>query len=243
MQQDSLQVQELSVTYPNGVQAIRGVNLSLESKGICGIIGPNGGGKTTLIKAVLGLISHQGKVEWNGLPLKKFRHKIAYVGQKQEINMDFPIDVFRCVLMGTYPNLGFFKKPGKKEKQRSLKAIERVGLSEFKNRQIGELSGGQFQRVLIARMLAQEAELIFLDEPFVGVDVNSEEIIIDLLRDLTAKNKKIFIVHHDLSKVRRYFDQLILINKTLIDYGKTEEVYTKENLRKTFAVLDNPLFN
>lgn len=243
MPEDSLQVQVLSVTYPNGVKAIHDINLSLESKGICGIIGPNGGGKTTLIKAVLGLIPHQGKVFWNLKPIKKSRHKIAYVGQKQEVNMDFPIDVYQCVLMGTYPNLGFFKKPGKREKQRSLEAIERVGLTEFKNRQIGELSGGQFQRVLIARMLAQEAELIFLDEPFVGVDVKSEEIIIGLLRDLAQQEKRIFIVHHDLSKVRRYFDQLILINKTLIDYGKTEEVYTKENLRKTFAVLDNPLFN
>lgn len=243
MKKDYLKIRDLNVTYPNGVRALSDVNLSMEAGGICGILGPNGGGKTTLIKGILGLVNAKGEVFFRDKPIKKFAKQTAYVEQKQVIDMDFPITVYQCVLMGTYPKLGFFKKPGKREKELSLNAIEQVGLTEFKNRQIGELSGGQFQRVLIARTLAQEADLIFLDEPFVGIDVNSEAIIIDLLKNLAASGKSIFIVHHDLSKVKRYFDHIILINKTLIAYGKTEEVYTKENMKKTFKVLDNPLFS
>lgn len=242
MKTNQLHIQNLSVVYPNGVQALSEVNLSVVTGGIFGILGPNGGGKTTFVKGVLGLVDAKGKVLFQGKPIKKHAKQTAYVEQKQEIDMDFPITVFQCVLMGTYPKLGFFKKPGKKEKERTAEALEKVGLLAYKNRQIGELSGGQFQRVLIARTLVQEADLIFLDEPFVGIDVRSEAIIIERLRELAQQGKTIMIVHHDLNKVRRYFDQVILINKTLITYGKTDEVYTRENMKKTFEVLDNPLF-
>lgn len=237
-----LEIQNLSVIYSNGVEALSGINLQLNAGGICGIIGPNGAGKTTFIKGILGLIPAHGKVSYKGKPLSYWEKQTAYVEQKKNLDLDFPISVLNCVLLGTYPKLGFFKNPGDSEKDAARKAIKQVGLAGLENRQIGELSGGQFQRVLIARTIVQDPELIFLDEPFVGVDVNSEAIIIDLLKQLAMEGKTIFMVHHDLSKVQGYFEKVILINKTVIAYGEIEEVYTKENLKKTFNVLDNPLF-
>ncbi|HLS30294.1 MAG TPA: metal ABC transporter ATP-binding protein [Flavobacteriaceae bacterium] len=238
-----LEIQNLSVTYSNGVEALSEVNLQMDLGGICGIIGPNGGGKTTFVKGVLGIVPVKGKVRFRGKPIKYWAKKTAYVEQKKDLDLDFPISVLNCVLLGTYPKLGFFKRPGATEKTAAKKAIEQVGLVGLEDRQIGELSGGQFQRVLIARTIVQDADLIFLDEPFVGVDVNSEDIIINLLKQLAKEGRAIFMVHHDLSKVRRYFEEVILINKTVIAYGETLTVYNKENLKKTFEVLDNPLFN
>lgn len=237
-----LEIQDLKVVYSNGVEALSGVNLQLKPGGICGIIGPNGAGKTTFVKGILGLVPSYGKVRFKGKPLSHWAKQTAYVEQKRNLDLDFPIDVFHCVLLGTYPKLGFFKNPGDSEKDAARKAIKQVGLAGLENRQIGELSGGQFQRVLIARTIVQDADLIFLDEPFVGVDINSEAIIINLLKQLAQEGKTIFMVHHDLSKVQRYFEKVILINKTVIAYGETKEVYTKENLTKTFNVFDNPLF-
>lgn len=237
-----LEIQNLSVTYSNGVEALSEVDLQMDLGGICGIIGPNGGGKTTFVKGVLGIVPVKGKVRFRGKPIKHWAKKTAYVEQKKDLDLDFPISVLKCVLLGTYPKLGFFKRPGAKEKNAAKKAIEQVGLVGLEDRQIGELSGGQFQRVLIARTIVQDAELIFLDEPFVGVDVNSEGIIINLLKQLAKEGKAIFMVHHDLSKVRRYFEEVILVNKTVVAYGDTETTYNKENLKKTFEVLDNPLF-
>ena len=238
-----LEVEGLSVTYSNGVKALSDVDMQMAIGGICGIIGPNGGGKTTFVKGILGIVPVKGKVRFQGKPIKYWAKKTAYVEQKKDLDLDFPISVLNCVLLGTYPKLGFFKRPGAAEKNAAKKAIEQVGLVGLEDRQIGELSGGQFQRVLIARTIVQDADLIFLDEPFVGVDVNSEDIIINLLKQLAKEGRAIFMVHHDLSKVRRYFEEVILINKTVIAYGETQTVYNKENLKKTFEVLDNPLFN
>lgn len=242
MNDNLVQVRDLNVIYANGVKALRNVSLNIPGGVVAGILGPNGGGKTTFIKGLLGLVPAKGEVLYKDQAIKKKSKNIAYVQQKQEIDMDFPISVFQCVLMGTYPKLGLFRRPGKAEKEKALQALKVVGLENYKNYQIGELSGGQFQRVLFARILVQDADLIFLDEPFVGIDVRSEAIIIQEIKKLAEKGKTILIVHHDLNKVRAYFDQVILINKTLIASGKTEEVYTKENLKKTFEFIDNPLF-
>lgn len=238
-----LKATNISVTYPNGVQALKDARFNLPEASLCGIIGPNGGGKTTLLKGLLGLVPGTGKVSFHGKPIKTFAKKTAYVEQKRAIDMDFPITVFQCVLLGTYPSLGLFKRPGVNEKKKTLEALEKVGLADLKERQIGELSGGQFQRVLIARTLAQNPDLVFLDEPFVGIDVNSEAIIIKLLKKMVSEKKTILIVHHDLNKIRRYFDHLIMINKTVIAAGTVEKVYTKENMKKTFNAHNNPLFS
>ena len=167
--------------------------------------------------------------------LFKVARLIIKSSQKSNLDMDCPITVLQCVLLGTYPKLGWIKRPGKREKEIAVAALERVGMEEFGGRQISELSGGQFQRVLLARTLAQDADLIFLDEPFSGIDIKSEGIIMEQLFELRDHGKTILIVHHDLTKVGQYFDGLILLNQRLIASGKVEDVMTDENLAKVFG--------
>ncbi len=229
-----LELSNLNVSYPNGIQALSAVNLKIDEGGLWGILGPNGSGKTTLLKAILGLLPHNGKVLFRAQPIKKSAKQIAYVEQKGDFDMDFPITVFQCVLTGTYPKLGLFKKPGSSEKQAVLNALDKLGLMQFKNRQIGQLSGGQFQRVLIARMLVQNADLIFLDEPFIGIDMESEALIIHHLKQMALDGHTIIMVHHDLKAVREYFDKLILVNRTVVDYGATEDIFIGEKLKQVF---------
>ena len=166
-----LEIKNLSVTYPNNVKALEDVTVSVPSGKLVGVIGPNGAGKSTLLKGALGMVNRSGSVTFEGKSIKEIQQQIAYVEQKGNLDMDFPITVLQCVLLGTFPKLGWFKRPGKQEREISLEALRRVGMEEFADRQISELSGGQFQRVLIARTLAQEAVLIFLDEPFIGIDI------------------------------------------------------------------------
>lgn len=229
-----LDVSKLNVVYPNGVHALKNANLRLKEGGMWGILGPNGSGKTTLLKGMLGLVPHSGEVTFRGLPIKKWAKQIAYVEQKGDFDMDFPITVFQCVLTGTYPKLGLFKRPGTGEKQAVLAALKDMGLEGLENRQIGQLSGGQFQRVLIARMLVQNAELIFLDEPFAGIDVESESMIVHHLKRMASEGRTLIIVHHDFKTVREYFDNIILINKTITDYGNTEDIFVPEKLKNIF---------
>jgi len=230
-----LEIKNLSVTYPNNVKALEDVTVSVPSGKLVGVIGPNGAGKSTLLKGALGMVNRSGSVTFEGKSIKEIQQQIAYVEQKGNLDMDFPITVLQCVLLGTFPKLGWFKRPGKQEREISLEALRRVGMEEFADRQISELSGGQFQRVLIARTLAQEAVLIFLDEPFIGIDIKSEGIIMDQLFKLRDQGKTILIVHHDLTKVGKYFDGLILLNKRLVASGKVDEVMTHDNLSKVFG--------
>ncbi|MGX7010395.1 metal ABC transporter ATP-binding protein [Lactococcus cremoris] len=229
-----IKIEHLNVFYSEN-KALTDVQLNLESGGIIGMIGPNGAGKSTLIKAILNIIPYSGEVLIEGKESKKFLKNIAYVEQKSNIDLTFPITVKECVSLGTYTGLKLFQKVGSKEWLRVAQALEKVNLSEYANRQIGELSGGQFQRVLLARCLVQEADYIFLDEPFVGIDSVSEKIILDILQDLKEQGKLILIVHHDLSKVKVYFDELIILNKEIIAYGKVKESFTHENLKKAYG--------
>lgn len=229
-----IKIEHLNVFYSEN-KALTDVQLKLESGGIIGMIGPNGAGKSTLIKAILNIIPYSGKVLIEGKESKNFLKNIAYVEQKSNIDLTFSITVKECVSLGTYTGLKLFQKVGSKEWLRVAQALEKVNLSEYANRQIGELSGGQFQRVLLARCLVQEADYIFLDEPFVGIDSVSEKIIMDILQDLKEQGKLILIVHHDLSKVKVYFDELIILNKEIIAYGKVKESFTHENLKKAYG--------
>lgn len=227
-------ISNLSVHYVNNM-ALSHINLQIRSGRITGIIGPNGAGKSSLLKAVLNIIPHTGETFVDKKELKKLLKNIAYVEQKSNIDFTFPITVRECVALGTYSSLKLFQKLGKDEWSKVDEALEKVNLSDFKARQIGSLSGGQFQRVLIARCLVQEADYIFLDEPFVGIDSVSETIIMDILQHLKAQGKTILIVHHDLSRVRTYFDDLIILNKKLISAGAVAQVFTSENLKKAYG--------
>lgn len=225
----------LNVTYNNRVKALEDIHFALEGPTITGIIGPNGAGKSTLLKAILNILPFEGEVQIDQADSKKMLKNIAYVEQKSAIDFSFPITVEECVSLGMYSNLGLFKRVRKEDWEKVYRALDQVGLKGFEKRQIGELSGGQFQRVLVARCLVQEADYIFLDEPFVGIDLVSEQIIMDILHELKDRGKTILIVHHDLSKVKHYFDQVIILNKELITVGKTEDVFNKAILLRAYG--------
>lgn len=229
-----ISVKDLAVSY-NGNPALYQVNVDLESGRLIGVVGPNGAGKSTFIKALLELTPKDGgKVEIFNEPVKKNKKRIAYVPQRSNIDWTFPITVLDTVVLGTYPTLGLFRRPGKREKAWAYECLQRVGMEGFAKRQIGELSGGQQQRVFMARALAQKSELFLLDEPFVGIDMASEEVIVQILKELKAEGKTVVVVHHDLSKVEKYFDDLILLNKTVIKVGPVREVFTRQHIIRAY---------
>jgi len=231
----ALTVKNLFVSY-HGNEAIKNVSFSIEQSKLVGIIGPNGAGKSTLLKGLLNLIpKDKGDVQIYGESIDKRRKSIAYVPQRNNIDWDFPISVLDTVLLGTYPNLGLLNRPKRREKEWALQCLQRVGMEDYRKRQIGELSGGQQQRVFLARALAQKSEMFFLDEPFVGIDASSEETIISILKELKSTGKTILVVHHDLSKVSDYFDQLILLNKELVGYGDIDQVLRADVLSKAYS--------
>ena len=229
-----IEIENLTVTYKD-TPALDNINVTLSKSKIIGIVGPNGAGKSTLIKAVLNIIPSKGIIKIDDKLSKDQLGSVAYVEQKINIDYNFPIKVRECVSLGIYPKIGLFKNLNKSDWQKVDEALKLVGLEEFSNRQISELSGGQFQRVLIARCLVQEAKYIFLDEPFIGIDSVSEEIIMNTLRKLRDNGHTILIVHHDLRKVHAYFDEVLLLNKKLISYGSTKETFTRENLTNTYG--------
>ncbi|OCA85058.1 metal ABC transporter ATP-binding protein [Pseudobacillus wudalianchiensis] len=232
---EALTVKDLFVSY-HGNEAISDISFAIKPGNLVGIIGPNGAGKSTLLKALLNLIpKDKGNVQVYGRSFQEQRKAVAYVPQRSNIDWDFPITVLDTVLLGAYPKLGWFKRPKKQDKDWALHCLQRVGMESFKNRQIGELSGGQQQRVFLARALAQKAQIFFLDEPFVGIDAASEEAIVAILKDLKQEGKTILVVHHDLSKVNDYFDQLILLNKELIGFGTVDQVWRADMLSKAYS--------
>lgn len=229
-----IKVENLTVSY-YGKEAVSDVSFSFGPGTSVGIIGPNGSGKSTMIKAILGIIpKDRGRVLIEGEPVEKRLRDIAYVQQKSDIDWDFPINIFDTVLMGTYPNLGLFRRPKNKHKEIVKQSLERVGMLDYSQRQIGELSGGQQQRVFLARALAQQAKILFLDEPFAGIDVVSEERIAQILGELKAEGKTLFIVNHDLSKTEAYFDDLLLLNGNLVAVGPVSDVYVLETINKAY---------
>jgi len=232
----SIDVQDLTVSY-DGNEVLQHISFSIKSGQLIGIIGPNGAGKSTLIKGMLDLIHRDsGDVRIDGKKITKMRKQIAYVPQRSNIDWDFPILVRDTVLLGTYPKLGLFKRPTKTDKKWADECLDKVNMLDYRDRQIGELSGGQQQRVFLARALAQQANYFFLDEPFVGIDVTSENTIIAILKALRDEGKTVFVVHHDLTKVEQYFDQLLLINKKLMKYGDVKEVMQKELMSSAYNI-------
>lgn len=230
-----ISVKNLTITY-NKKPAIKAVNLEIEKGNIIGIIGPNGAGKSTLLKGILGLLAaDSGEVKISGKEIKDSLRSIAYIPQKEQFDWDFPINVFEVVMMGRYPYVSLFGSPKVNDKEIVNRVLKKVEMNEYASTQIRNLSGGQQQRIFIARALAQQSDIYFLDEPFVGVDAKTETAIFNLIKELKSEDKTIIIVHHDLSKVKEYFDKLILINQTLIAYGNTEEVFTPDLIQRTYG--------
>lgn len=230
-----LQVENLTAAYRKN-KVLEDVHFTVQAGSLTGIVGPNGAGKSTLIKTLLHL--HPvitGNVQFYGTSYKKAKNKIGYVPQRGSVDWDFPTTALDVVMMGLYGEIGWFRWPGSKHKQKAYEALERMGMEAYANRQISELSGGQQQRVFLARALVQNADLYFMDEPLAGVDAATERAIMSILKALKKAGKTVLVVHHDLQTVHDYFDHVLLLNKTVIDYGKTERTFTKENIAKTYG--------
>jgi manganese/zinc/iron transport system ATP- binding protein len=230
-----IEFHDLTVAY-GGRPVLWNVDLAIDEPCLFGIIGPNGAGKSTLLKAALGLVPVVGgSVRFFGAPLERVRGRVGYVPQRETVDWDFPVSVTDVVLMGTYPRLGWFRRPGRKERVLAAECLERVGMTEFADRQIGRLSGGQQQRVFLARALAQQADVYLLDEPLAGVDVRSQEKIFGVLSELRDAGKLVVVVHHDLRTAAEWFDRVALIDRRLVASGETDAVLTPENLRTTYS--------
>lgn len=230
-----LAIHDLTVAY-HRKPVLWDVDLDIPEGKLVGIVGPNGAGKSTLIKACLDLIPKtSGEVGIYGKPYREQRHLVGYVPQRESVDWDFPVSALDVVAMGTYRRLGWFRRVGKKQRDAAMEALEQVGVGHLAQRQISQLSGGQQQRVFLARALAQDAKIYFMDEPFAAVDAATEEAIVKLLRTLNEQGKTCLVVHHDLATVSRYFDWLVLLNMRVVASGPTKELFTEENLEKTYG--------
>ncbi|WP_252314972.1 metal ABC transporter ATP-binding protein [Sinobaca sp. H24] len=232
---EAVRVENITAAYRKE-PVLRNVSFALPQGRLIGIVGPNGAGKSTLLKAVLELIpKSSGNVEILGSSVRSQKKNIGYVPQRGNVDWDFPTNALDVVMMGRYAQIGWLKRPSRKDKALAVEALERVGMKEYADRQISQLSGGQQQRVFLARALIQDAQVYFMDEPFAGVDATTERAIIDLLKELKEKGKTVIVVHHDLQTVTEYFDWVLLLNQRLIACGPVEQTFTSELLQKTYG--------
>ena len=234
----SLAAESVSVTYPNGHTALTDASFTLPGGTICALVGVNGSGKSTLFKALMGFVTPSaGRVTIAGRPVRDAQKRgwVAYVPQTEEVDWTFPVSVSDVVMMGRYGYMNFLRRPRPADHAAVADALHRVGRWELRDRQIGELSGGQKKRVFVARALAQAGRVILLDEPFTGVDVKTEEAIVTLLREMRAEGRLILVSTHNLGSVPEFCDRVVLINRTVLACGPTEEVFTPENLQRAFG--------
>lgn len=234
----SISVRDITVTYPNGMTALRNASFDLGPASICGLVGVNGSGKSTLFKAIMGFIQpSQGEVRVAGLTTREAqrRNLIAYVPQSEDVDWSFPVLVEDVVMMGRYGHMGFLRRPSALDRQKVDEALERVGLTNYRRRQIGELSGGQKKRVFLARALAQDGLVILLDEPFTGVDVKTEAAIIQLMSELRAQGHLMLVSTHNLGSVPDFCDQVVLVLRTVLAAGPTATTFTQANLEHAFG--------
>lgn len=230
---EAIRIENVSVRYDEPV--LTGVNLDIREAKITAIVGPNGAGKTTLLRSMLGLVKpYEGRVLFFDRPFEKAIKDVAYVPQHSTVNWDFPITVMDVVLMGRYQKVGLFKKIGDRHREIALQSLTSMGMENYANRQISQLSGGQKQRVFIARTLCQGAKILLMDEPLAGVDKVSEHIIMDLLKELRNEGKTIVCVHHELTTIEKYFDDVVFINRNLVAAGEVKEVFNQANIDKTY---------
>lgn len=231
----AVEIHDLTVAFERK-PVLWNIDLTLPQGKLVGVIGPNGAGKSTLIKATMGLLPlSSGFAKIFDQPIDNVRQRISYVPQRESVDWDFPASVLDVVLMGRYAKLGIFKRIRQADRDAAIDCLKKVGMESFINRQISQLSGGQQQRTFLARALAQQADIYFMDEPFAGVDAATEKAIINLLRQMTAAKKTVVVVHHDLQSVANYFDWLIMLNTRLVACGPTEEVFNQRNLQETYG--------
>lgn len=233
-----ISLQNITVTYRNGHTALVDTSFDLHAGSLCALIGVNGSGKSTLFKSIMGLVKPaSGKVEINQQPVAKAlrNNLIAYVPQTEEVDWNFPVLVSDVVMMGRYGKMSFLRIPSAEDKRLVAQALDRVGMLHLRDRQIGELSGGQRKRVFLARALAQQANILLLDEPFTGVDVQTENAIVDMLKALRDEGHLLLVSTHNLSSVPTFCDRVVMINRTLVACGPTETTFTQQNLQQTFG--------
>lgn len=231
----AIEVTDLTVAYQDK-PVLWDIDLDVPPGVLLSIVGPNGAGKTTLIKAILGLVRPAaGNVLIYDKPYDSQRRIVGYVPQRGSVDWDFPTNVLDVVMMGRYGALGWVRRPGKKERELAMQALEKVGMEAYTTRQISQLSGGQQQRVFLARALVQDATVYLMDEPFQGVDATTERAIVTLLQELRANGKTVVVVHHDLQTVTDYFDWVMLLNIRRIASGPVDETFTPDNLRETYG--------
>ena len=233
----SIDIQNVTVAY-HGKVALHSASIQLEEGVICGLVGMNGAGKSTLFKAIMGFVKPtRGNVLIQGLPIRQVQKQnlVAYVPQSEEVDWNFPVNVYDVVMMGRYGYMNLLRIPRSIDKQIVQESLERVGLWDMRFKQIGELSGGQKKRAFFARALAQQGTVLLLDEPFAGVDIKTEKLMIDMLMELRQAGHTILISTHDLASITTFCDQVVLINRTILAYGNTSEVFTEENLSRTFG--------
>ncbi|EET48093.1 manganese/iron ABC transporter ATP-binding protein [Thalassobium sp. R2A62] len=229
---------DVAVTYRNGHTALRETSFEIPTGTITALVGVNGAGKSTLFKAIMGFVPvAAGDIRVLGMPVRDALKKnfVAYVPQAEEVDWSFPVLVEDVVMMGRYGHMNFLRHPKQADQDAVTDALARVGMSDFRDRQIGELSGGQRKRVFLARALAQDGKVILLDEPFTGVDVQTEDAIIDLLRSLRAEGRVMLVSTHNLGSVPEFCDRTVLVKGTVIASGPTETTFTQENLETAFG--------
>ncbi|MEM6413753.1 MAG: ATP-binding cassette domain-containing protein [Pseudomonadota bacterium] len=234
----SVELANVSVTYPNGRKAIDDVSLTLRPGTIYGLVGQNGAGKSTLFKSIMGFVTPtSGEISVDGKAVREAlrRNIISYVPQTEDVDWNFPVSVHDVVMMGRYGQMGLLRLPSGKDKAIVADALARVNMTEFSNRQIGELSGGQKKRVFVARALAQGGRILMFDEPFAGVDVRTEEAITLLLRELADEGQLVLVSTHNLGSVPNFCDEVILVDQTVVAFGPTQTTFTESNLLRTFG--------
>ena len=232
----AVKIDDLTVAYKYK-PVLWDIDLEVPEGILMAIVGPNGAGKSTLIKAVLGIVKPvAGSISIYGRPYRKNRSLVAYVPQKGSVDWDFPTTGLDVVMMGTYGNLGWIRRPGNKEKKASLEALEMVDMLDYRNRQISQLSGGQQQRIFLARALVQNALVYFMDEPFQGVDATTEIAIVNILKELRKSGKTLVVVHHDLQTVPEYFDWVTFLNVKKVATGPVKDIFNERNLANTYGV-------
>lgn len=230
-----LAVHDLTVAY-HRKPVIWDVGFSIPPGSLVGVVGPNGAGKSTLLKAVMDLIPRaSGRIQVFGESYRQNRHRVGYVPQRESVDWDFPVDALDVVTMGLYREIGWCLPVRKRHRQAAMEALSRVGIADLARRQISQLSGGQQQRTFLARALVQDADLYLMDEPFAAVDAATERAIVDILREMKQRGRTAVVIHHDLQTVPEYFDYVVLLNLRVVAHGPTQDVFTQENLQKTYG--------